>query len=157
MNVATLAAAAAVVAFTAVSTNTIMCSGAHRESTSPLFFSSLGSANTTCAAWPAAKRSIDTASALPPGWYWDTPSGGTNARDHGAVVSHALDLFASHVAATDPAPVTRAAHSYITAKRVELIALAARTFDDTVASRVTLTRAGLNRACGLPDTAAGPI
>jgi hypothetical protein len=96
-------------------------------------------------------------SALPSGWYWDKTARTSDLRDHAAAVGHALDVFASQVAATDPVPVLTAAHAYITAKRAELKALTARTFDDTVASAVTVARSELNRACGLPDTAPGPI
>ena len=157
MSVATLAAAGAVVAATATASSEIMCSGNDHRAASQLALASRAAASATCAAWPPAKRDIDAVSALPAGWYWDKTARTSDLRDHAAAVGHALDLFASQVAATDPAPVAAAARTYITAKRAELKALAARTFDDTVASAVTVARFELNRACGLPGKAPGSI
>ncbi|CAN5626004.1 hypothetical protein BH09ACT7_BH09ACT7_61400 [soil metagenome] len=157
VTVLTLVAAGALVAFTAVSTSHIIGRGSHYRTASPLTVGSRAVASATCAAWPSAKLDIDTVSALPAGWYWDTTFSRSNLRDHAAAVSRALDVFDSQVAATDPARVVTAAHAYVTAKRAELSALTARTFDDTVASAVTVARSGLNRACGLPDKGLGSI
>lgn len=157
MSVATLAAAGAVIAVTATVSSEIMCSGNDHRTTSQLALAARAAASATCAAWPPAKRDIDAVSALPAGWYWDKTARTSELLHHAAAVGHALDLLASQVAATDPAPVATAAHAYITAKRAELEALTARTFDDTVASAVTVARSELNRACGLPDKAPGSI
>jgi hypothetical protein len=164
VSVATLATAGAVVAVTAVTNSEIMCRQSHRVTspwtspgTSLRPLAALGTASATCAAWPPAKHSIDAVSALPAGWYWDTSTRRSEIRDLASAVSHDLDLFDSQIPPTDPAPVATAAHSYITAKRAELSALTARTFDNTVASDVTSARSDLNRACGLPDKATGAI
>jgi hypothetical protein len=47
--------------------------------------------------------------------------------------------------------VATAARAYISVKRTELIALAARTLDNALASDVTSARSDLNRACGIPN------
>lgn len=153
VTVATLTAAGVVIAATAAESSEIMCSGNNRWTTSPLALASRAAASATCVAWPPAKRDIDAVSAVPAGWYWDKTTRTYDLRDHAAAVGQALDHFASQVAATDPAPVATAAHTYVTAKRAELKALTDRTFDDTVASAVTVARVKLNRACGLPDKA----
>ncbi|WP_142270976.1 hypothetical protein [Mycobacterium sp. AT1] len=155
-SVAALSSAVALTVVTMIGASDIACTVDHWQANSHSVFARGGQASATCAAWPAAKRRIDATSALPAGWYWDAGSARVTLHDHAAAVDDALDRFGLHVAPTDPVGVKTAAHSYITAKRGELSALADRTFDYAVASTVMLTRVELNRACGLPDTAAGP-
>lgn len=87
VTVLTLVSAGALVAFTAVSTSHIIGRGSHYRTASPLTVGSRAVASATCAAWPSAKLDIDTVSALPAGWYWDTTFSRSNLQDHAAAVS----------------------------------------------------------------------
>jgi hypothetical protein len=142
--------AAAVVAFTAIRCGEIIRFDGHGATTSPsgapatppsAASSDTAAASATCAAWRRAKRTIDTASRLPAGWYWETSHRKTGINNLAAAVGRDLDLFETQILATDPADVSAAAHAYVFARRKELRALTARTFDNAVASAVTSARA----------------
>ncbi len=60
-----------------------------------------------------------------------------------------LDRFGSHIVGSDPIVVSTAAQAFVSAKRAELGALRARTYDNTVAAAVANARSDLNLACGL--------
>jgi hypothetical protein len=157
VSVATLAIAGAVIAVTADGTSEILCHERHqriapaRLRTAAPSLPVDASASATCEAWPATKHRIDAVSTLPAGWYWNTPTRRSDIAQLNAAVSHDLNFLGSQIAVTDPAPVATAARAYISVKRTELIALAARTLDNALASDVTSARSDLNRACGIPN------
>lgn len=162
---AVLLTAAGLVAVTVVEVNEIMCHERHPRATSPPRWGSSATAppgvlappieraagSSTCVAWPATKRTLDAASALPAGWYWDTSTSRADLGEVAAAVSRDLDLFDAQITAADPADVSAAAHTFIAVKRTELRALKTRTFDDTLAWAVTSARTDLNRVCGIPN------
>ena len=90
-------------------------------------------------------------SALPAGWYWNPSTARTDVTDMAAAVNLDLDHFHSQIATTDPAPISGAARSYISATRTELSTLTDHTFDDAVAVGAAWARSELNRACGIPS------
>jgi hypothetical protein len=148
--IAVLLVAAALVAFSAIRSGEIIRGDGYGATTSPSS-TDTAAASATCAAWRSAKRTIDAASRLPAGWYWDTSDRKTDINNLAAAVGRDLDLFETQILATDPADVSAAAHSYVFAKRKELRALTARTFDNALASAVTSARADLNHVCDISD------
>lgn len=154
-----LATAAAVVTLTAVNTGKILrgdrlyatTAGVIAPGTAGLS-PARAALSATCVAWPSVKRSMDAAaSTLPAGWYWHPSQGKADIVVFAAAVSRDLDLFGAQIAGTDPVEVSLVAHSFISTKRLELSALIARTFNDTVASAVTSARTDLNLACAIPN------
>ena len=157
VSAAVLVTAGAVIAFTAVGTREIVCGQRlHRTTPPPLaeatpWLPTSAAASATCAAWPPTKRSIDAVSALPAGWYWNPTAARSDITDMAAAVNLDLDHLHSQIATTDPAPISEAARSYLSATRTELSTLTDHTFDAAVAVSVAWARSELNRACGIPS------